>query len=239
MAEYGMTVVNGSNELTISSEGITYGYIGKATLSSTAQASGNTTVKNKGSSFYTINWAGDIVVALPVKTNGVTALLNVSQSGSTWTIQVFKGNGSYDAQGFDVQEATDVYVFGAPVTVTGYGMALYNSAGVLSADFTRRPMLYKGRFNIAANTTSYIPLVTMSSVAIVGMPFDRNITNSNSPAPKYTNRLQSRGWQLNVTNGNLERNIYQDLWTIDDGPNAAVDFIRPINGFFVDITGLT
>lgn len=239
MAEYGMTVVNGVGELTISSEGYTYGYIGKASLTSLIQAGGNANVKTGGRSVYTINWPGDIVVALPVKTNGITALLSITNSGPTWTINVVKGNGSLDAQGFDVQEATDVFVYGAPVAATGYGMALFNSAGAISADFTRRPMLYKARISLGTNVSVYTPLVDMSTSAIVGMPNDRYVTSVRSPSPQYTNRLHSRGWQINISNGQLQRLPYQTLWSIDDGPDAPTDLVRPVSAFLVDITGLT
>lgn len=233
---FGLKTYNNSNELTISSDGLVYGYIGQASLSSVAQATGNSIVKTFGRSTYTITWAGDIIVALPVKTNGTTALISMSQAGSTWTITVHKGNGTLDANGFDIQEATQVYVFGRPTAVSGFGLALYNAAGNLSADLTRQPLTYKARLSIAANGIDWTPPTT-TTPAIIGSPSDRNIT-SVSEAPFFINRFQARGWQKNNSTGKIERNIFQQRWLKEDGAETAVDIIRSIDAILIEANGL-
>jgi hypothetical protein len=229
---------NASGELTMSFDGTTYGYIGKATLSSVGQASGGSITKVAGNSVYTIAWAADIIVALPVKANGTTALRNVSLSGGIWTITVHKGNGSFDANGFDIQEATEVYVFGAPVAGTDSIFMLYNANGVACADLSRRPLTYKSRVSIAANVLNWTLPGGVTTPAIVGTPSDRNITSVIS-SPQFINRYQARGWQLNTGTGKIERNVFQNRWFKEDGGATPEDTIRSIEAILIDANGLT
>jgi len=228
-------IVNDTDELVISDRGITYGYIGRAQLFGVAQAGGGTITKTPGQSVYTIDWAGDIVVALPVKANGTTALRNISKSGNTWTINVHKGNGAFDANGFDIQEATEVYVFGAPVLVPGFTAALYADDTSVCADLTRQPLTYRARINIAAGSLAWGMPAGVAIPAIVGTPMDYNVT-SVSDGAFYIIRNQGRGWQLVA--GTIQRNIFQNRWRREDGGASAVDTIRQISAILIDANGL-
>jgi len=228
-------IVNDSDELVISDRGITYGYLGRAALSVVTQAGGGSITKTPGQSVYTINWAGDIIVALPVKANGTTALRNISKSGNTWTISVHKGNGAFDVNGFDIQEATEVYVFGAPVLVGSFAAALYDDNGDVCADLTRQPLTYRARINIAVGSLSWGMPAGVTIPAIVGTPMDYNVTSVRDGA-FYIIRDQGRGWQLVA--GNIERNIFQNRWRREDGGVPAVDTIHQISAILIDASGL-
>lgn len=234
MADF--TFYNAGGELTLSADGITYSFIGRAALSTISQAGGSTKVKNHGGSSYTINWDADIIVALPLKTNGSTALTGTSKSGSTWTIGVHKGNGTFDANGFDVQEATEVYVFGAPVPGSLSMANLFDVNGVVCADLSRQPLTYKGIVSMGANViNAAIPAATVP--AIVGAPCDYKVTTVQSGA-FYRNRIIARAWQLNSSTGRLERNETVRTWLEDDGGYSPVDEINPIDAILIEASGL-
>lgn len=231
------TFYNPSGQLTLSGDGITYSYVGRATLSSVSQAGGNTTSKGSGGSTYTVNWAGDVLVALPVKSNGTTALTNLTRSGDTWTIVVHKGNGSFDADGFDVQEATEVYVFGAPAANATSTFMLYDINGVPCADLSRRPLTYKERISMSASTLEWAASIGAATPAIIGWPQDYNVTSA-SAAPSFINRTFARGWQLSNT-GTVLRNTFLTRWVREDGGATPVDTIRPIDAMLIEVAGLT
>lgn len=228
-------ITNPGSELVFSGDGITYSYIGRASLVSVAQASGGSVTKGRGVSTYTITWPGDILVALPVKSNGTTSLINTTRSGSTWTILVHKGTGAVDANGFDIEEATEVYVFGAPGAVSGYGAFFFDAAGACVADLSKIPLTWRGRLTMAANVDTWALPGAVGVPAIVGWPMDRNVT-SVSDAPFFINRYQARGWQL--SGGNVVRYIYQDRWLREDGGASPVDIIRPIDAILIDASNL-
>lgn len=232
MAEF--TFFNASGELTLSADGITYGFIGRAALVSVGQAGGGSVTRGSGSSTYTITWAADIIVALPVKANGTTALVNTVRSGDTWTITVHKGSGAFDADGFDVQEATEVYVFGAPVPGTLSTFNLFDVNGVVCADLSRQPLTYKGIISMGAGVVS-AAMPSASVPAIVGFPTDRQVTSA-SAAPQFIVREYSRGWQL--SGGTIQRNPYVTRWLRQDGGASPVDTIQPVNAILIEAAGL-
>lgn len=230
-------VTNPNNELVFSDSGITYGYIGRASLVSVSQASGNTVAKTQGLSQYTIDWPGDILVALPVKANGSTSLIATAQSGNTWTISVHKGNGSFDADGFDIEESTQVYVFGAPVGPrSGFGAWIYNPAGTMVADLSKIPLTWRGRLMMAANVTTWAMPAALSVPAVIGWPLDRNVTSAVS-APSYINRYQARGWRLSDST-TISRELYQNIWLREDGGDTATDLIRRVDAILIDASNL-
>lgn len=230
-----MKITNPALELVFSDSGITYSYIGRASLVSVAQASGGQVTKGRGVSTYRIDWPGDILVALPVKANGTTSLINTTRSGNTWTILVHKGTGAIDANGFDIEEATEVYVFGTPGAQHGWGGWLYDASRNCVADLSRIPLTWRARPSMAANVTSWPVPGGVGVPAILGWPMDRNVTSVRD-TPFYINRYQARGWQLD--GGNVVRNIYQDRWVREDGGASPVDLVRPIDAILIDASNL-
>jgi hypothetical protein len=148
---------------------------------------------------------------------------------------VHKGNGAFDANGFDIQEATEVYVFGAPVLVPGFTAALYGDDTSVCADLTRQPLTYRARINIAAGSLSWGMPAGVAIPAIVGTPMDYNVTSVRDGA-FYIIRNQARGWQLVA--GTIQRNIFQNRWRREDGGATAVDTIRKISAILIDASGL-
>lgn len=230
------TFYNSGGELTLSADGITYGFIGRATLSTISQASSGPVSRSAGSSVYSIDWGADILVALPLKANGTTALIGAGKSGTTWTITVHKGNGTFNVDGFDVQEATEVYVFGAPVAGTLSILNLFDVNGVVCADLSRQPLTYKGIVSMGANVlNAAIPAAAVR--AIVGSPCDYKVTSVTSGA-SFINRIFGRGWQLNSSTGRIERNQVLLSWAKDDGASSPVDEINPIDAILIEAAGL-
>lgn len=219
----------------MSMDGITYSYIGRASLVSVQQSSANA-LGETGKSTYSAYWPGDIVVALPAKTNGTTTLLGYTRSGDTWTIEVHKGNGSVDANGFDIEEATEVYCFGAPAPTADSIIMLYNVNGVPCADLTRRPLTFAARIVLPANVTDWAPPVATSVPAVLGWPSDR-LTTSSGSGFQVANNTFGRGWQLSPT-GHLVRNPYLMFRHVDDFAFQSVDQIRPLNAILIEAAGL-
>ncbi|PHV13902.1 hypothetical protein CSQ90_26070 [Janthinobacterium sp. BJB303] len=230
-----LKVTNPALELVFSSSGITYSYVGMASFVSLAQATNGPILKGRGVSTYSIVWPGDILVALPVKANGTTSLINTTRSGDTWTILVHKGSGAFDANGFDIEEATEVYVFGSPGAAHGWGGWLYDASGNCVADLARIPLTWRARLTMGANVISWPLPGGVGVPAMVGWPMDRNITSVRDSA-FYINRYHGRGWQLE--GGSIVRNIYQDRWVREDGGASPVDLIRPIDAILIDASNL-
>lgn len=215
---YGITTYNDSGGLTLSSDGRVYGYIGRATHVSTQQPPTNVNIAENGYSTYTINWAGDIIVALPVKTNGSTSLLYQTRSGNTWTILVHKGTGSLNSLGFDVEEATEVYVFGAPTSTPSYGMALYNASGVLTADMTRRPLTFDKYLTFPSNTTT-LAFSGITTPAVIGINRREELTNLPIDSTFYANRTYKGAWRVEA--GTLRREWFQTYYERSTDQQAA------------------
>lgn len=229
------SVTNPGNELVFSGDGITYSYIGRASFVKVSQATTGTILKINGVSTYTITWPGDILVALPVKANGTTSLINATRAGSIWTILVHKGTGAIDANGFDIEEATEVYVFGAPGAVSGYGGWLYDADGNCVADLSRIPLTWRGRLAMATNVDTWSLPGAVGIPAIVGWPMDRNVTSVRNP-PFFINRYMARGWQL--VGDDVVRYIYLERWVREDGGASPVNIIRPIDAILIDASNL-
>lgn len=237
---YGISCTNPSNELTFSSDGLTYGYIGKATLSSVTQPQAGvdgTPFLQTGFSTYTITWPGDILVALPAKAisvNSLSRLVNITQAGSTWTITVHNGDGTVDGQGFQNQASTEVFVFGRPTSVSGYGMALWDAAGSLSADLSRRPIPVKSRIQLAGGTTSWAMPGGMVKPLVIGWPADERQSGSPGPGPSKTNRFFLGGWWWDSANGLLKRSHYLDNRSVDDTQQGNLTTFLPIDAILIE-----
>lgn len=140
---YGLQFFADNGNLTIDSEAMSAYYIGKATyLDDVITSTGGYIAAKR----YTITHSGLILPFLPLTTNHYTGIINAGQVGSTWTITVVNGRsdlGAQDPYGFFLQQETcNVYVFGQVMSLSGtYGLALYNSSGVLSFDASRNHLL--------------------------------------------------------------------------------------------------
>ena len=235
---YGITCYNNGGQLTLSSESVTYGYIGKATHVSTVPAGSTGTDDGNGYTTYTINWAGPIVVALPVLTNATTALLGMTQSGSTWTISVFCSGGSVDSLGFDTQRVAEVFVFGRPVSVSGYGMALYNAAGQLTGDLSRRP-LANGQFIEFGATDVLRPLTGYTKPAFIGSDTTEVKSTAGPTGGLWTNRERSGGWLWDSGGTQLGRPTYQSLRIREDQISVNSTTRWPVDVIIIEANGLT
>jgi hypothetical protein len=232
------TFYNASGGLTFSSDGVTYSYIGRATQSSLVQPGAGSVSRSAGQSIYTIEWAGDIVVALPVKANGVTALLSTTKSGTTWTINVFKSNGTADSQALDAQEWTEVYVFGAPPAGASSVFMLYDASGNPVADLSRRPLTYKSLLHMNSGVIQWTPPALATVPAVLGWPVDYKANTSRIGLTSFYNSwVYSYGWQLGA-NGVIQRNAFAIRWAQDDGGTSPVDIINAIDAIYADVSGL-
>lgn len=243
---YGITALNNSNGLTFSSDGRVYGYLGQATYVQTVQPEGPMTgtlgwpslVEYPGYSDYTFNWPGPIVAAVPIKTNGSTAILGMSQTGSTWTIEVHKGTGATNAIGFDIQEPTQVYVFGLPTTVSGYGLAIYNSAGNLAGDLSRRPLTFDKFVSLPSGiTTSSFSGLTVP--AVVGMPHWFNVISEPYDQTFNDNRVYNGAWKWSSTSGLLIRTLYLSSFERSVNSYSYANDIPITSAIIMEASGLT
>lgn len=241
---YGITMTNGSNGLTLSSDGRVYGYLGQATHVQTIQPPGPMSgtlgwpnLGECGYSVYTFTWAGSIVVAVPAKTNGTTAVLEMFQTGSVWTIYVHKGTGATNAIGFDVQEVTQVYVFGMPTAASGYGVAVYNSAGTLTGDLSRRPFAFDRYLSFAANVGS-ASFSGLTTPAVVGMP----IWQQNAVQPYdetfNDNRIYYGAWRWNSTSGLLLRQLFLYTFERDELDIGGTNLMPATSAILIEANGL-
>lgn len=242
---YGLTVFNEGGGMTLSSDGLIYGYIGRATYQSIVQPPGplSGTIGwpsegDCGYSVYTIDWPGPIIVALPVKTNGSTALLDMFQSGSTWTIHVHKGNGSTNAIGFDLQEATEVYVFGRPTTVSGFGLALYNAAGQLTGDLSRKPLTFD-RFVSMAGGVTFVAFSGLTVPAVVGDAIWFESTSEPYDDTFNDNYMRRGAWRWNSTLGRLTRTLYLWFYRRSEDVLGASNVIPATSAILLEANGLT
>jgi hypothetical protein len=233
-----MTFYNTSDQLTLSADGLTYGYLGRASNASIVQPGTDPVLSKAGYSTYTIYWPGDILVVLPVKVNGPTALKDVSQSNGTWTITVFKATNTGNSLGLENQEYTEVYVFGAPYPGVDSICMLYDGNGNPSGDLSRPPLTVKGILSLdgnPANTTwgaSGIP-----SPGIIGSPLGGRATSNKFGTTQWNNRTYGYGWMLDG-NGNIMRALINDTYSRDDGGISTYDYPLPVQAIVTSVAGL-
>ena len=188
MNTFGLSITNPGGELVVSSEARLLHCIGKAVWQSTVQVSGDATAGKSGKrvagySIYHITIPADTTnflmgIDLPNayianSDYWATGILKVTHLGSNvYEIKACCGR-TYDGYYFDtVQIPVDIWAFGfSPMASNNYGLSLYNSAGVLTADFSRTNILFPRfisqdfRVNPAPQT---MPL--LGRPVIIGMP---------------------------------------------------------------------
>lgn len=208
---FGLTIYNDSGGMTLSADGYVYGYLGQATLTEIIQPpSGDVSLSECGYSTYQFTWPGDIVVALPVRPYGVTALLWQFRVGDTWTIAVHQStSGAANNLGYVAQEATQVYVFGAPgVVPSDYGLALYSQTGQLTGDLSRRPLTFDRLLTFGANTTN-AAFSGLTTPCVIGADPRYELSNLPYDQDRFDNRLALGGWRWNQSSGLLVRTLFQ------------------------------
>lgn len=190
---HGLEITNSSNKLVISSEALTYVYLGQATHVGTTfgYEVGNPEYVNPGGgsqptyAWYTSSLtyqitidAADIMVAFPVSQypRNVTS---ITRAGNVWTITIFSGSDVVqsgppppDSSHLFCQTTgaiqIPIYVFGLPtVPSSAYGLALYNASGVLTADLTRQPLAIAAKFNLATIKTDVFYVGTSSTLCVL------------------------------------------------------------------------
>lgn len=225
--------------MTLSSDGYLFGYIGKATWVSTTQPGTSTVNSNGGFSTYTITWPGDIIVAVAVSgfSGSGTYLRSQSQSGSTWTITVFNTTTSTGSLGFATQVATDVYVWGVPTTPSTYGLALYDSAGNLTGDLSRTPLIFKDRVSFSSSDTSKTTS-SYTKPAIIGSArmLQQTATNIGGSVP-WRNLTYEGVWQWD--SGTLYRSFAQTRYNRDDGPGPVSSVTGDASVLLLEASALT
>lgn len=235
---YGLRITNPSGELVISSDAKLLSYLGKATRTSTAQA----TSSLGGSSTYTFTYAGLIVPALKLSTTQRGTVFSMSQAGSTWTIKVswWTTTAPLDANGFRTQNTNaEVFVYGFPLTrAADYGMLLFDSGGNLAADLTRRPLIVKERRSFSAGVNSVALAGAATMPALLGRTYDLTIIASPVGSGLQSDfSFQASGFGL--SGGSLvrtpEQRRFQRANTENFSPGShlgAADF------WIVDVQGL-
>jgi hypothetical protein len=235
---FGLRAFNDGGEYTISADAYTYGYIGKASFTTLTNPGTDPNEAGAGGSFYTINWPGQIVCAIPIKANGATVLVDQAQSGDTWTVKIHKATGAYTAFGFEEQEQTEVFVFGAPTAVSGWGCAMWNQAGQLTADLSRRPLAVGKFMTLAEGVLEGGAISGFTKPAIIGGDATRIITRAPTGA-LWINKLFYGAWRWNQAAGRLERERFLVIRTRDDGPFAPEEAYPPSAAILIEAAGLT
>lgn len=232
---WGVKIETPASELVISADSITFGYLGQATFVSTTQPGTSLDNSVDGYSVYTFDYAGQILVALPLTSSGSCILLGMSQSGTTWTITVHQGDGTTNAAGFDVETApAAVYVFGMPIDPGGWGGNLYRADGSIACDLTRQPIRVFGRVQMASSVTSQA-LPTVTTPAIIGAPCDRT-TFATASGVHWRNQYFGRAWKL--SGSNVTRVLHQRERVLEDASAGAVTIIDPVNAILIEADGL-
>lgn len=240
---FGLQTTNTSGGLTLSSDGRVYSYLGRATLSSVTQPPNDININEayNGYSTYSFTHSSDIIVALPLTSYGAVALIGTQQVGSTWIIEVFRSTGSTNTMGFDVQESTSPIVFGAPVSVSGFGGAIYNAAGQLTGDLTKRPLTFDRYVTFAANTSTATITGGITSPAIIGT--DVQIAATNTPyepaTMTYQNRTYFGGWRLVSSGTVLQRVVWQHEFLRLTEQQSAYQTVPSTAALVIEASGLT
>jgi hypothetical protein len=237
-----------TGELTLSSEAFLFGYLGKATFVSSTSWSGDSISSQAGFSTWTFTSAGPIVCAIGLKASGQTGavITNISQSGSTWTIQVLdlatttSGPSGGDTVYYDQRTDSDIYVFGFPSSLPAMGMALYNAAGVLTADLSRRPLAPLARIAMSSSSIVDQTIPTPTKPAIVGYPkFTRNVVSSGHGGFTPWLSVGYTGvWEWNGSTI-LHRNEVPDSSDRLESSPGAHNLRGPCSGILIEANGLT
>lgn len=181
---YGLKIVNPGDELVLSSEARGLHCIGKAVLQGsvvqpTGVATDSTPGRVSGYSLYRISHPGSIVVAIDLPLGYYVAIESVTDvGGGVWEIRAQCGN-SLDADAFiSTQVEVAVWAYGLPQTApSGWGMAIFDAAGVVAWDLTKPNPLFARGYIGGAGSAFTLPSLTrpvligqQSSYSILDQP---------------------------------------------------------------------
>jgi len=234
---YGISINNNNGKLVFSSDGLTLGYLGLATHVSTTQPDTTAGFGVAGYSTYTFTHSGGIMPVIRLESNRLSYLRSMSQSGSTWTITVYHGSTPTIDSWFDTQYQASVYVWGVPVSVSGYGLAIRDASGNLTGDLSKRPLEFKQKISWSDTTVSEAISGTITTPAIVGGLYDyqRIVTGSGV----YQINYKAGTWS-GAAGANLTRNWSTLERAQEDSPmGGSTTNRRAATAFLVDVNGLT
>lgn len=243
---YGIQCTNTSGQLTLSSDGFLLGYLGKATFVSKSNASGDSVFSQTGSCIYSFAapTSGMIIPAIGLKGSGSNGLVITSYfrtTGNNWQINVID-NGT-TTEGYNnlywAQAGTAViYVWGVPSSVSGYGVALYNSSGVLTADLSRRPLIFTQRVSFVTNDMD-VTIGSYVKPAILGHTnsYHNLATDEGVGGTPWFNTQYKGVWSWNgsttLTRGDTLRTADHD-----DGPGPTDVLHGPTSVLIIEANGL-
>lgn len=232
---YGIRAVNGSDELVLDDEGYLPAYLGTATFVSTTAQDFN----DGGLSTYTIVSSTQIIPVIELSSTTQAAIVSYSQSGSTWTILVTASTvgAALDTRGFANQIVRTVHVYGLPSTPTGWGVALFDGAGVPRADLTRRPFAIARRvtFGTSAGLSSTFA-AGIARPGIMGTLRDFYATSTASGI-RFDIRTYSSVLSMSGTT-QLQRVQDQRLRTLEDAGSASVSILPAAFVLLCELAGL-
>jgi hypothetical protein len=247
---FGLTCVNDSGELTLSSDAYTLNYLGKATFVSSSDFAGSSTASTAGGSVWSFNWAGPIVCAIGLKSSGqagvrITSVARSSTSSSAWTINVkdystTSTGPSGDTSAYSTQRTdSDIYVFGFPLAANlpNYGFAMFNAAGVLTCDLSKPILGIKTRIALATDAMSQ-SVGSFTKPAVIGYPAGLAVTSSGPISTLYRNTTYRSVWKW-TNDGSLYRVDVVEVRSLDDGPFTPSSVHEPCGGILIEANGLT
>lgn len=189
---YGLSISNPSGELVVSSDAKMLHYLAKAVWQSTTQISGRSQTQDAsqlpapgvraGYSTYSLTVPTGVQFALAVdlpigtaygtRSVGILDCTLVSSAGgnSTYSVKAYNADPPSGDRFDNTQYALDIWAFGFVNSPAGtWGLALYDSSGNMSADFTRAiPLFPKFISDFQTTKTQTIPSLTRP--VLLGMP---------------------------------------------------------------------
>lgn len=246
MSYYGIQCNNiSTGELTLSSEAYTFGYLGKATLYQLNHYSSDTLSSQAGYTVWTFTSSGPIIAALGVGSSDgpgrITDIIKVDST--TWHIFVEQYTSSTEgptgtaAATYGVPSSTsNVYVFGLPTTLPAYGVALYNSAGLLTGDMSKIPLQVAAKVSLDTSTSTVTGLPSLTKPAIVGFPNCQRFDSVNHGS-YHINTTYVGLW--GYSSGSLARGMVLYSTEQDDAGTTPRTILTATNGMVIEANGLT
>lgn len=227
---YGLRLYNDSDdELTFSDSSLVYTYRGAATYQYTVSPGTDSVFSQCGYSVYTFSWDGPIIVGVGID-QWATSVIDITRSGTTHTIKVMKGNGSFNSLGFEVQVIAQIYVFGVSIDQTGYGISLFDSSGNAMSVLTSAPFTYQ--YLIQTDGQNPVSVPSVSIPIVIGANLSMKSTSVRiGTSQAYTVKIYNPGWHL--SSGTLVPTFYQVSHATEDFVAPQLVF-RPSNALLLD-----
>lgn len=231
---YGLLIENPSGQLVVSSDGLFPGYLGKATLVSTVQDDGATS----GYSTFTFSHAAQIIPVLKLVDQRSTFLQNLSFASGVWTILVHHAGSPSGTEGFKTQYAPEVFVWGVPAAVSGWGMAIYDATGNPTGDLTKKPLIVAQQINWTSTDGPEALAAGITTPGIIGQMADWR-RQSFPVGATWNVGYDSGAWFLNGTD--IARSFSRIQWwpTEDTDLGGTALLQQAATALIVDVAGLT